>query len=205
MSKLWLIGTGLVIGLALAIGGSLLFFDRTYQFQGAVIDPPAQAADFTLTDQNGTPFSLSEQRGKIVLIFFGYTHCPDVCPITLTEFNRIKKQLGPQAGEVAFVFVTVDPERDTPEHMKAYIDNFDPGFVGLSGSQSDLEPVWRAYGVYQQKQDQGSAAGYLVDHTSRMYLVDAQGRWRINYPFGMETDKIVADLRHLLGKEDAGG
>lgn len=198
MNRLWLFGTSLIVGLTLAVVGGVWLLDRNYQYQGVVIDPPAQAADFTLTDQNGQPFRLSDQRGRLVLIYFGYTNCPDVCPITLSDYKRIKAGLGKLAEQVTFVFITIDPERDTVPRLKEYLANFDPDFIGLTGDRVTLEPVWKAYGVYQQKQDTGSAAGYLVDHTSRIYTIDAQGNWRINYPFGMETDKIVRDLQHLL-------
>lgn len=197
MNRIWLFGTSLIIGLTLALLGSWWLLNRNYEYQGVVIDPPVQAADFTLTDQNGQPYRLSDQRGKVVLIYFGYTHCPDVCPITLSDYKRIKAGLGKQAEQVQFVFITVDPERDTVAHLHTYLANFDPGFTGLTGDRATLEPVWKAYGVYQQKQETGSAAGYLVDHTSRIYTIDPQGNWRINYPFGMETDKIVTDLQHL--------
>ncbi len=198
MNRIWLFGTSLITGLTLVLLGAWWLLDRNYQYQGVVIDPPAQAADFTLTDQHGQPFRLSEQRGKVVLIYFGYTNCPDVCPITLSDYKRIKAGLGKQAGQVQFVFITVDPERDTVSRLNTYLVNFDPGFIGLTGDRATLEPVWKAYGVYQQKQDVGSQAGYLVDHTSRIYAIDPQGNWRVNYPFGMETDKIVNDVRHLL-------
>jgi protein SCO1 len=198
MNRLWLFVTSLVFGLALALGGGWWWLNRNYQFQGVLIDPPARAADFTLTDQNGKPFRLSDQRGKTVLIYFGYTNCPDVCPITMTDYKRIKTGLGSQADKVQFVFITVDPERDTNERLKAYLANFDSSIIGLTADQATLEPVWKAYGVYQQKQDEGSAAGYLVDHTSRIYVIDPDGNWRINYPFGMETSKIVQDLEHII-------
>jgi protein SCO1/2 len=203
MNKVWLFGTGIVIGLALVLTAGWVLLTGNYQYNGVVIDPPATAVDFTLTDQHGQPYTLSEQRGKMVLIFFGYTNCPDVCPITLSEFKRVKAVLGEQADRVEFVYITVDPERDTVERIAQYLPNFDPEFVGLSGSVAEMEPVWQAYGVYREKQDTGSAAGYLVDHSTRTYLIDAGGNWRINFPYGMEPEKIGADLLHLL-KEDQG-
>jgi protein SCO1 len=201
MNKIWFLGSGVVIGLALSLILGWYLLDQNYQYYGAVIDPPASAADFTLTDQNGSPFRLSDQKGKAVLIFFGYTQCPDVCPITLSEFKKIKAMLGDQADRVRFVFITVDPERDTVAQINTFLQNFDPAFVGLTGDQAALESVWKAYGVYQEKQAAGSAAGYLVDHSTRTYLIDPQGHWRINYPYGMETEKIVQDLQHLLKEQ----
>jgi protein SCO1/2 len=201
MNKIWFIGSGVVIGLALTLVIGWYLLDQNYRYHGAVIEPPAQAADFTLTDQDGNPFRLSDQKGKIVLIFFGYTHCPDVCPITLAEFKQIKAMLGDKADQVRFVFVTVDPERDTPETINTFLQNFDPTFIGLTSDRATLEPVWKAYGVYQQKQDAGSAAGYLVDHSTRTYLIDSAGSWRINYPYGMEPEKIAQDLGHLMKEQ----
>jgi len=201
MKKVGLLGVGVVIGLALTLVIGWYLLDQNYRYHGAVIEPPAQATDFTLTDQNGQPLRLSNQKGKIVLIFFGYTHCPDVCPITLSEYKKIKSLLGDKADQVSFMYITVDPERDSVEQVKAFLQNFDPTFIGLTGDRATLEPVWKAYGVYQQKQDAGSAAGYLVDHSTRTYLIDPQGNWRINYPYGMEPEKIAQDLQHLLKEQ----
>jgi len=201
MNKNGLFWFGAVIGLALILGGAWFAVSQNYRFKGVVIDPPVPASDFALQDQHGNIYRLSEQRGKIVLIFFGYTNCPDVCPITLSEFKRIKALLTDQADRVEFVFITVDPQRDTVERLAQYLPNFDPQFIGLTADQATLEVVWKAYGVYQQKQDTGSAAGYLVDHSARTYLIDQQGNWRINYPYGMASEKIVPDLRYLLKKQ----
>jgi protein SCO1/2 len=198
MKKYGLLAIGILIGLLSTLGAAWFFADRDYVYQGVLIDPPAPAADFELLDQNGAPFRLSEQRGKVTLIFFGYTHCPDVCPVTLSEFKRVKERLGDKASQVRFVFITVDPERDTPERVAAYVANFDPSFIGLSGDRLELEPIWKAYGVYQERREVGSAAGYLVDHTARTYAIDKQGHWRLNYPFGMEVEKILADVQHLI-------
>jgi protein SCO1/2 len=198
MNKIWLLAVGVVVGLALTLAAGWYFLNRNYRYQGVVIEPPAPAANFTLIDQNGALFRLSDQQGQILLLFFGYTHCPDVCPITLSEYKRIKALLGDKADQVRFIYITVDPERDTAERMKAFLQNFDPTFIGLTADRETLEPVWKAYGVYQQKQDAGSAAGYLVDHSTRMYLIDSQGRWRINYPYGMDPAKIAQDLQHLM-------
>jgi protein SCO1/2 len=186
-----------VFGLALAMAAWFTLNDN-YTYQGVLIDPPARAADFEMPDQHGVPFRLSEQRGKVVLIFFGYTNCPDVCPVTLSEYKRVKEQLGDKADQVRFVFISVDPERDSAERLKVYINNFDPDFIGLTGDQAELEQIMVDYGVYAERVDVGSAAGYLVDHTARTYAIDKNGNWRLNYPFGMETDKVYEDILHLL-------
>jgi protein SCO1/2 len=107
-------------------------------------------------------------------------------------------QLDRQAEQVRVVFVTVDPERDSAERMGAYLGAFDPTFVGLSGTEPELEPIWRAYGVYRQKQPGSSALGYTVDHTARIYLIDAQGQLRLTFPFGITADDIAPDVRYLL-------
>lgn len=198
MNRLGLYAIGAALGLALALGVGWAVMNAQPAYNGVLIDPPAPAADFTLTDQNGQEYTLADRRGRAVLVFFGYTNCPDVCPITLSEYRRIKAILGEQAAAVEFVYITVDPERDTVERIHQYLANFDPEFIGLTGDRSELEPVWAAYGVYQLKKDAGSAAGYLVDHSTRMYLIDSGGNWRINFPYGMEAEKIARDIRQVL-------
>lgn len=197
--KFGLIGVGVLVGVALALIGWQVF--NPYQYQGSLIEPPIPAADFELTDQHGDGFRLSDQQGKVVLIFFGYTHCPDVCPVTLSEFLRVKEALGEQAGQVRFVFVTVDPERDTPQRLGQHLQNFDPDFIGLTGERAALEQVWADYGVYAARAETDSAAGYLVDHTARIYAIDKQGNWRLTYPFGMEVEKLIQDVIHLVAEK----
>lgn len=200
-TRFLVVGSGVLIGLALVFTG-WLFSQRNYRFQGSLIDPPVPAADFTLVDHNGDSFRLSDQRGKITLLFFGYTYCPDVCPVTMSQFRQIKQQLGNKAADVRFIFVTVDPERDTVEQMRRYVPNFDPDVIGLTGARGELEKVWKAYGVYASKQPSGdsgqSGNNYLVDHTARTYLIDQDGNWRLTYPFGMEASQLTDDLEYLL-------
>ncbi|OQY89614.1 MAG: hypothetical protein B6D39_09490 [Anaerolineae bacterium UTCFX2] len=198
MSKLGLIVAGAILGIALGLGGTYYYLDRQYTYQGVLINPPAHAPDFRLTDQNGNPYQLSSRTGKVVLIFFGYTYCPDVCPVTLSEYKQIKASLGAQSADVDFVLITVDPERDTPERLRTYLENFDPAFIGLSGTETQLEAVWSNYGVYRQRQPGESALGYLVDHSARIYAIDPHGQWRLNYPFGMEPERVSQDVAHLL-------
>jgi len=165
-----------------------------------MIDPPAPAADFTLQAADGSTFRLSEQRGNVVLLFFGYTHCPDVCPTTLYDYKQVIQSLGEDADRVRFAFVTVDPERDTLDLLGAYVTAFDPHIVALSGSQEALDEVYDIFGVFYEKQDVGSAAGYLVDHTARVYVVDADSNLTLTFPFGMEADAMADDISHLLGE-----
>ena len=196
-SKIGTLAIGVFLGLAAVfLGWKVLASPYTYQ--GSLIDPPVPAADFQLPDQNGNLFRLSEQKGEVVLIFFGYTHCPDVCPITMSVYRQVKNQLGDKAKDVRFVFITVDPERDTAEVLKQYMANFDPTFIGLTTDRSELEPVWKSYGVYQEQVDSASAGGYSVDHSATMYAIDTRGNWRLTYPFGIENSKITEDVLHLL-------
>ena len=190
----WL-ALGLLAGL-LVVGGLVL--TRPYAYNGSMIDPPVPAPDFTLQQAGGGEYRLSDQRGKLVVMFFGYTTCPDVCPATLAEMKQVRASLMDKDEQVEYVFVTVDPERDTPERMQQYLAGFDSTFVGLSAPLADLEPVYAGYGVFRAVQEGNSAAGYLVDHTSRVYVIDAQGGLRLTYTFGTPPEDMAADLRQLL-------
>lgn len=168
-------------------------------FKGIELDPPGPASDFTLTDQHGNPFTLSEQRGNVVLMFFGYASCPDVGPTTLGIWRLVHESLGPDAERVCFVFVTVDPKRDTPARMREHLTLFSPDFIGLTGTAEDLEQVYEAYGVVHEEVDApDSALGYLVNHTASDFVVDTEGKWRLRHVFGSTAEEIVHDVRLLL-------
>ena len=175
-------------------------FGRQYTFHGTVIEPPLPVEDFTLQTANNKPFQLSDVEGKITLLFFGYTSCPDVCPITLGTFKQVYEQLGNDAEKVEFVMITADPERDTPDKVSDYVSRFHPEFIGLSGSLSALQPVWEELGVYVEKQDTSSAAGYLVSHTSSVFVLDQQGDLLMTFPYGTDATDMTNDLRQLLKK-----
>lgn len=195
----------LIFGMAVFAGLIAMYLvlgtDREYTFQGSLIEPAVPAPQFELTDMNGNLFQLSQLEDQVVVMFFGYTSCPDVCPVTLTEFLQIRSKLGPAAEQVSFVFVTVDPERDTAERMRKYLTNFDPEIIGLTGERSDLEPVWADYGVYQARAEGSSDGNYLVDHSSRVYVIDRAGNLRLTYLFGTESELITEDIRHLVSRQ----
>ncbi|MBO8140829.1 MAG: SCO family protein [Firmicutes bacterium] len=168
-------------------------------FHGFVLEPPQQAPELVLTDQYGRRFDLAEQKGRAVVLFFGYTNCPDVCPATLIYYTQVKRELGPLADRVRFAFVTVDPEYDTPERLREYVARFDSSFYGLWGSQEELAPILEEYGVHVEVvEDDNSPVGYWVNHTALSYVVDPKGRLRLAHPFGVEPKDIAADLRLLL-------
>jgi protein SCO1/2 len=156
------------------------------------------APGFELSSARDTSFRLSDTRGKVVALFFGYTSCPDICPTTMAELNQALQQLGDQADQVQVLFVTVDPKRDTPERVQEYVDHFNSSFIGLSGSEPELAVVWNDYGVFRQVVDGTSAAGYLVDHTARVTLIDQQGNLRVSFPFDTPVEDVVHDLDLLL-------
>ena len=154
--------------------------------------------DFALTNQEGKSTGLRDFRGKVVVLFFGYTHCPDVCPLTLSEMSRLGKLLGSDAGKVQPIFVTIDPARDTADRLKTYLANFESGIIGLTGSERDITQVAKLYRAKFAKRNVGSAAGYLMDHTAFIYLVDPKGKVRYLVPVDAGTDVLAEGARQLL-------
>ena len=171
---------------------------RPQAYYGSVIEPAQLAADFELIDQHGQPFALHKQRGKVVLLFFGYSFCPDVCPSTLADYRQIFGELGEQARDLQFVYISVDPDRDTPERLSDYVGKFNPDFIALGGTEAQLSPIWEAYSIAPQKQGSAGTAGYLVDHATRIYVIDRTGQLRLTFPFGLTRDSMAADLDALL-------
>ena len=198
--KFGLLGIGVIIGLALLLGGWRLV-SGPYRYQGSLIDPPVPAGEIQLTNQDGQPFSLSQQRGKVVMVFFGFTNCTDVCPVTMAQFKQVKDALGTQAQDVVFVFITVDPHRDTQPILKAFVNRFDPSFIGLTGTDQQLEQVYTSYGVYHEISHDQHGANYDVQHSSITYMIDKYSNWRLTYPYGTETASLVSDVEHLVAEK----
>jgi len=167
-------------------------------FQSTDITGADFARDFRLTDHNGQIRTLADFRGKVVAIFFGYTHCPDVCPTTLSDFSAALQQLGPLAERVQVIFVTVDPQRDTPDLLKQFVPAFNPGFLGMYTDAPTLQLLAKEYKVVYQKASIKSADDYLIDHSASTYIYDPQGRLRLLMPYGSSPDTIAHDLKALL-------
>jgi protein SCO1/2 len=168
-------------------------------FRGSVLEEPIVVPDLTLTNQEGQAFHLNEQRGNVVLLFFGYTQCPDVCPTTLATWRKVHEALGQDADRVQFAFVTVDPERDTRERLGLHVEAFHPDFLGLTASPAELQAIYDLFGVYAEKDtSSGSAAGYLISHTATTFVLDPEGRWRLRESYGTPVEDIVHDIRQLL-------
>lgn len=197
MRARWLWGlVTFVVGVAVFAGW--LALRRPPEFVGVALEPPLPAPEIVLQTVDGTTFRLTEQRGKVVALFFGYTTCPDVCPATLAELRQIRAELGAQADDLQVVFISVDPQRDTPERIQEYVSRFDPAFIGLTGSEAELQPIWDAYGVFREEVDTGSAAGYLVNHSARTYLIDRSGYLRLTLNFGTSINDMRHDILILL-------
>jgi protein SCO1/2 len=185
-----------ILILSLAIAGiALVIFLGIYLAYTKIKPGPAgiegefnPSGDFTLMEDNGKIFHLRDQRGKVVLLFFGYTSCPDVCPLTLAKLGRVRALLGPSAKKVLTVFVTVDPQRDTSARLKEYLGYFDADAVGLTGTKEQIDAVVRAYKASYQKVPTNSALGYIINHTNVVYLIDRQGK-----------------VRHLFHQDDSPG
>ena len=192
------VGLGLMILIGVVMGITVLF-PKTETFRGTLYDPTIPAPEIELTQGNGSSFRLSEKRGDVVLLFFGYTSCPDVCPTTLSDLKRVIEELGPDAEHVQVVFVTVDPDRDTSQKLQEYLSLFNPSFIGLSGSPDEMEGVWNSYGVYREVENMpNSATGYLVTHSARLYVIDQEGNLHLSYSYGTPVDDIVHDLKILF-------
>jgi len=195
------------LGLVFALGSIFLLVLRSqlvaptptpiYSTGVTEIDPPRLVADFTLPGGDGAPLALSALRGKYTLLFFGYTHCPDFCPLTLSEFKRIKQDLAEDAAQVQFLFISVDGARDTPDMMSAYAARFDPEFLVMQGSEPTLSQISADYNLfYTLNTDEGE--NYSVDHTTPSYLIDPKGRLAVIYSFSAEPADITESIRAHL-------
>ena len=181
-----LVGIGVMLGVTLAVAGTM-WLARPPAWRGVVIEPPVPASNFVLTDQRGETFQLKQQAGQVLVLYFGYTTCPDECPATLAQFKQVKAELGRDADRVRFILITVDPETDHPAQLAGFLEKFDVTFTGLTGTRSELAPVWDSYGVQGDKQ-----------HVSRIYALDLQGNLRLTYAAETPAIEIASDLRQLL-------
>jgi len=174
------------------------------QLNVTTIDPGVDVQSFTLPSSiDGAPVTLGEPNGLYTLIFFGYTHCPDFCPISLGEMAQVKRLLGENAAaQVGFVFISVDPARDTPEALATYLSNFDAGFVGLSGDDETLMGVASDYGLYYlRREDEAVNGAYPVDHSTASYLLDRNGDLRAVFSYEADADTIAAHIQTLIAQE----
>jgi len=167
-------------------------------FKGIDITGADYAQDFALPDVDGRVRTLADFRGKVTVVFFGYTQCPDVCPTTLAELAAVKQSLGADGQQVQGIFVTVDPERDTPEILKAYVTNFGADFVALRGDADQTKDTARAFKVYYAKVPGQTPTSYTMDHTAGSYVYDRQGRVRLFTRYGTGADALAHDLKLLL-------
>lgn len=167
-------------------------------FQSTDITGAELGRSFQLIDHEGRTRTLQDFRGKILVVFFGFTHCPDVCPTTLADLAQARKKLGEQGEQVQVVMITVDPERDTPEVLRQYVTALDPSFIGLTGTPDAIAGTAREFKVFYQKSEGGSPGSYSVDHSSGTFVFDAQGRIRLLVPYGKGADVFVHDIGQLL-------
>jgi protein SCO1/2 len=170
----------------------------TPALKAGLFEPPRAAPELALAASNGKPFRLADYRGKVVALEFGYTHCLEVCPVSLASLVQARALLGAAAENVQVVFVSVDPERDTVPRLRSYLAQFDPGFIGLTGADAQVKASLAAYGIAAARTKAGSSAGYGMAHSSYLYFVDRQGMLRALMPYGRPAADIAHDLRLLL-------
>ena len=167
-------------------------------FKGIDLSGADYAKDFELTDQLGQRRRLQDFRGKVVVVFFGFTQCPDVCPTSLAELAEVKRLLGPDGDKLQGVFITVDPERDTPELLKAYMANFDPSFLALRPTPDELAALAKDFKVYYKKVEGKTPTSYTMDHSAASYVYDTQGRLRLYTRYGTGPQALADDVKLLL-------
>jgi protein SCO1 len=193
-ARVLLVSAAFLAGLILCLGAVLMLTGRG---SGPVAQQIAAiGGPFTLTDQNGRNVTDQDFKGKPFLVFFGFTHCPDVCPTTLFEVSEVLGKLGPDAERVSALFITIDPERDTPAQMKDYLSSFNPRLLGLTGDPAAIAAVAKAYRVYVKKVPQGD--DYTMDHTALVYLMDKDGRFVAPFNVKRQPEDAAADLRRYL-------
>ena len=181
----------------LATGCDRIFGAKT-PFKAIDVTGAPMGGELRLTDHNGTPRTLADFRGKVVLVNFGYTQCPDVCPTTLADLASAMKKLGPDASQVQVLFVTVDPKRDKPELLRQYLPAFDPTFLGLYGDAAATSKVTRDFKIYSAERPGKTPDTYTVDHAAQTFAFDRQGKLRLVMGYGMAPEAIASDVRILL-------
>jgi protein SCO1 len=169
---------------------------RAPEFKGTLNPDPAPAPGLELTGVGGSSVSLADFPGNVVLLYFGYTFCPDVCPATMSELRRVQEAV--RDDDLQVVFVSVDPGRDTPEIAHAYAAGFHPEFIGVSGTPEEIAAAATAWGVFYEVGEPDESGNYAVDHTARVFAVDKAGRYRLSYPFATAPEDIAADMEILL-------
>lgn len=193
----------LFVGLAVIAAGAVAWSVlgptvRPHVFHGSVIQSLTRAPEIDLESTHGGVAGLDDFAGKLTVVYFGYTHCPDVCPATLATLDRAIDQMGPDADEdVQVVMVSVDPERDTVDYLRDYMSYFDDGFIGLTGDPIDVAKVATTYGVYFAANDGTIDTGYTIDHTASLMVIDREGHLRLVFPPELTADEIAADLEYL--------
>ena len=189
---------GLLAGCDRLTGGA-----QKPSFKAVDITGAEYARELSLSDADGKPRQLTDFKGKVTLVFFGFTQCPDVCPTTLAELAAVKRQLGKDGERLQGVFVSVDPQRDTPEILKAYMASFDPSFVALRGTPEQTQAAARNFKVFYAQVPGKTEGSYTVDHTAGTYVFDAQGRVRLFVRYGSGADALAHDLKLLLAENPA--
>ena len=192
----------LILGAALLGSLALAGCDRAGPapggFKAIDITGAEYARDFDLPDASGQRRTLADFKGRVVVVFFGFTHCPDVCPTTMIELAEVKKALGPDGARVQGIFITVDPERDTPELLRAYIGNFDPSFVALRGSVEETAALAKRFKIFYAKVPGKTEGNYTIDHTAASFVFDPNGKVRLYTRYGSGAEALKSDLRLLL-------
>jgi protein SCO1/2 len=183
----------------LLVGCSAASDSYTSQLRGAVFDPPRTLADFNVTSTTGENFTLSQHKGEVILLYFGYRSCPDFCPTTFTELRRVYAELNEPADKLKVIFVTIDPERDTLDNMRQYTQAFNEDFIGLRAEGQALQMLEDQFGVVAERQVVGqSALSYLFDHTASIFLIGPNGQLEAQYLYGTDYRDIVHDLKLIL-------
>ncbi|MEY2685050.1 MAG: hypothetical protein RJA09_2194 [Pseudomonadota bacterium] len=190
--------TAMSFGVVLSAGLLAACGDNKPAFSGIDITGADYAKAFDLTDHNGQKRTLADFKGKVVVLFFGYTQCPDVCPTSMAELAEAKRLLGADGERLQGLFVSVDPERDTPEVMKAYMANFDPTFLALYDTPQGLPELAKAFKAYYKKVDGPTPTSYTMDHSAGSYVYDAEGRVRLYHRYGSGAQALAGDVKRLL-------
>ena len=184
--------------LTVLAGCEKLFAPSKSPFIGIDVTGTEMGGSVRLEDAAGQPRTLADWRGKVVVVSFGFTHCPDVCPTTLADLGKAVRLLGDDAGNVQVLFITVDPKRDSREVIGQYLPNFHPSFVGLRGDEAATQAATKAFHVYAKERAGTSAGAYTVDHSSQTFVLDRQGRLRLILPYGSKPEAMASDLKVLV-------